>query len=325
MDSRRSIYETRLDVNLIAAAPGVVEDLDRLIHEFQRQADVTRSLLNAERELRSKLSHNIKFNRIRPTLKFIYGPRPANQLQRRRRESMSMLDHSSKAMCALAFTPYAIQQLSDDAFEALMRGISTFVQKKKLAELIESEVGYFIRRTLKGFLNESPTPLLWVHDRASQRRTVHAKERRNFKGPFAAPGYAKECGTETPAQSTAGGNVIKVPQLNNPQGSAAGMSSGHSRIPGGLSSGESLERLPSDAAGTVNLDHALRHSDADSEQLTEGEIISDIDIDFLDVLYNDPKASWFGRGVGLSDAEVLEQLEQWIHIKNDQAWMGDAS
>lgn len=316
-----------MDVNLIAAAPEVVEDLDRIIHEFQRQAEVTRSLLNAERELKGKLSHNIKFNRVRPTLKFIYGPRPATQLQRRRRESMALLDHSSRAMCAIAFTPHAIQKLSDETFEALMRGIATFVQRKKLAELIESEVGHFIQRTLKDFLDDSPTPLLWVHGRTLRRRNAHATSGRNSQRRFGA--LARATGSESlfetkmPDQPMADEKGRKGRHLSNSGAATTGMAIETLHTSQAPSSEELLEHTPRDAARVVSPDHFLQHCDAVIVSAVDKEVISDTNTNPDDIFYNDTRASWFGRGVALSDEEVLEQLEQWIDMGSDTAWVGE--
>lgn len=308
-------------MNLVAHAPDGVEDLNSTIREFDRQVEVTRSLLTAERVLRGDLTHNIKFNRIRPTLKFIYGQDPQDKIQQQRRESLSALDDSSRALCALAFTPHAILQLTDDTFEALMSGISVFVEKKGLAGLIESRIGHFIRRTLKDFIDDTPMPLLWVESRPLKRKKVN-------KGRQDA--LPKSGGTTLPRQHLRrkeprafAGAQPNTPVIHDDNFGIDSSQDSQSKPQALLSEGP-LHPHSSSLARDVSPGRSPQHTDVEHVCNADHELFPSLSADNADSLCNDMRANWFGRGIALSDADILQQFEAWTHTEGDNSTLENA-
>ncbi len=306
-------------INLVSAAPNNLAELDIILSEIQGQAEVTRSLLRAEQELKGTLTHNIKFNRLRPTLRFIYGPSSEDDtFQRHRQEKLATLGHASKALCALTFTPHALLRLGDSEFNALTRGIAAFVEKKGLAEVIDSQIGQFIHRTLKELLGDGPTRFIWIDNKPLQRRKTTTKQNaacetavgdlkpvQDARPPLHRYDRAKDgLATSTP-QTLQEDNITTSPSELVTAGSHEFSSSQGYPKP---HSGE--------ATGTIDI---CGSEQKDVEASRDGACgsLPELPAGFASALSDELRASWFGRGIDLSEIDILQQLEEWPLMGED--------
>ena len=138
------------DINLIAR-PGNTEELERFISDLRCQLTIRQAFLQTKELLGKGFSHNVKYNRVRDVLKFIYGVQPTGYERERRQVCLASLDDTSRAMCALSFTSKVILSLPDSLFNSLIKGVTGFLKAQGLSDLILSEIKAFIQQTLSDF------------------------------------------------------------------------------------------------------------------------------------------------------------------------------
>jgi hypothetical protein len=157
--------------NLIANPPKTTTDLDLILQELSAQAGVIRALFSIEKCLEGDIPHHLKYERLRPILKFIHAePSNNDARENERRETLAKLDDNSRALCGIALTLNKIKALSDSTIDALRIGLPHFITKRGLSELIETKLGSFVRRTTEEFAN--PTIRFVCMDRAVPTVTI---------------------------------------------------------------------------------------------------------------------------------------------------------
>ena len=301
-----------LGFNVIAIAPESNDALDRALSDIQKQAQVARSLLNAEQLLQSDLSHNHKFNRVRATLKFIYGKRAPQDDAQRRREALASLELNASALCALAFSPRAITQMTDNTFEALLAGIPSFVAKKGLADTIDLQIGEFIRRTVRDVAQDLSTPLLWVEGRAPKRQKKDASARN--KAGEAVPIAGQASDVERSAVQHIAGNTAdasheslgapRAPHVRSSRAMAQYVSRQTPTTVVAASSNASSPSRPSQSRYTFR--HFSVPERAPSAFGTQSAPEQTNPTSLHNANY------WFSRGITLSEQDLTEQLQAWL-------------
>lgn len=135
------------NLNFIAKAD--LMQLDDLLVFLTQQKKILNALSKALETLQHNVTRNQRYQRIKPTLNFIYSKSSENSETRRRQEALKELDHVSKSLCVFALTDKQILSLANASFDALINGIREFTEAEPgRPELINSAIGGYVHDSL---------------------------------------------------------------------------------------------------------------------------------------------------------------------------------
>ncbi|RKK97137.1 hypothetical protein BFJ68_g14146 [Fusarium oxysporum] len=290
--------------NLIANPPKNTTDLDLILQELSAQAGVIRALFSIEKCLEGDIPHHLKYERLRPILKFIHAePSNKDARENERRETLAKLDDNSRALCGIALTLNKIKALSDSTIDALRTGLPHFITKRGLSELIETKLGSFVRRTTEEFAN--PT-IRFVYGMPSKRQKVYDSRTKCTTGAVDKRrrltkhgSYARQNHFQTSADAS---NVL------------AGVDTSAEddieplKLPSEASAPFATYQQPNSFNQTFDLAYPSHYANFDTACNDDNNLSS---MNTTQHMFSDGRAGWFGRGVSLAGEDLLQLMENW--------------